>query len=64
MDNITLFTTRQDVMQAVLARLDVLIAWSKMQFKAKKSRSLTFSKGRQKQVKFEVANEEIPTVKE
>ena len=48
----------------LVARLDELITWSRMRFKAKKSRSLTFIKGRQKQVKFTIAGEEMPTVKE
>ena len=64
MDDITLLTKDQQVMQNVLSRLDQLITWSRMRFKAKKSRSLTFSKGRQKQVKFKIAGEEMPTVKE
>ena len=51
-------------MQNVLSRLDELITWSRMRFKAKKSRSLTFVKGRQKQIKFKIAGENMPTVKE
>ena len=64
MDDVTLLTQDQKTMQAVLSRLDELITWSRMRFKAKKSRSLTFVKGRQKQVKFRIAGEVIPTVKE
>ena len=64
MDDITLLTQDQHVMQNVLLRLDELITWSRMRFKAKKSRSLTFSKGRQKQKRFKIAGEDIPTVKE
>ena len=59
-----MLTQDQQVMQNVLSRLDELITWSRMRFKAKKSRSLTFSKGRQRQKKFKIAGEEIPTVKE
>ena len=55
---------KQKTMQKVLSRLDELISWSRMRFKAKKSRSLTFCKGRQKQVKFKIAGEYMPTVKE
>ena len=51
-------------MKKVLKRLDDLITWSRMRFKAKKSRSLTFVKGRQRQVKFVIAGERMPTVKE
>ena len=64
MDDIALLTQDQHVMQNVLSRLDELITWSRMRFKAKKSRSLTFSKGRQKQKRFNIAGEDIPTVKE
>ena len=35
-----------------------------MKFKAKKSRSLTFVKGRQIEAKFSIAGEKMPTVKE
>ena len=64
MDDVTLLTKDQKTMQKVLSRLDELISWSRMRFKAKKSRSLTFCKGRQKQVKFKIAGEYMPTVKE
>ena len=62
MDDVTLLTQDQETMRNVLSRLDELITWSRMRFKAKKSRSLTFSKGKQKQVKFTIAGETIPTV--
>ena len=52
MDDVTLLTQNQKMMEKVLARLDDLITWSRMRFKAKKSRSLTFVEGRQRQVKF------------
>ena len=51
-------------LKKVLARLDELITWSRMRFKAKKSRSLTFLKGRQRQCKFSIAGKNMPTVKE
>ena len=52
MDDVTLLTQNQKMMEKVLARLDDLITWSRMRFKAKKSRSLTFVEGGQRQVKF------------
>ena len=64
MYDVALLTKDQKTMQKVLSRLDELITWSRMRFKAKKSRSLTFCKGRQKQVKFKIAGEYMPTVKE
>ena len=64
MDDVTLLTKDQQAMKKVLARLDELITWSRMRFKAKKSRSLTFVKGRQRQYKFSIAGENMPTVKE
>lgn len=64
MDDITLLTRDADTMQCVLSRLDELITWSRMKFKAQKSRSLTFQKGRQTQRKFKIAGEEMPTVKD
>ena len=56
MDDVTLLTKDQQTMENVLARLDKLVTWSRMR--------LTFVKRRQKQVKFTVAGESMPTVKE
>ena len=64
MDDVTLLTKDQNSMNNVLNRLDQLITWSRMKFKAKKSRSLTFVKGRQIEAKFSIAGENMPTVKE
>ena len=64
MDDITLLTSEVDTMQNVLTQLDDLITWSRMKFKAKKSRSLTLHKGKQKQEKFTIAGEQMPTIKE
>ena len=60
----TILTKDVDIMQSVLTRLDELITWSGMKFKAKKSRSLTIHKGKQRQQKFTIAEEQIFTVKE
>ena len=49
MDDITLLTREVDTIQRILTQLNELITWSRMKFKAKKSRSLTLFKGNQKQ---------------
>ena len=64
MDDVTLLTRDVDTMQRVLTRLDELVTWSRMKFKARKSRSLTFCQGKQKQQKFTIAGEQMPTVKD
>ena len=64
MDDVTLLTRETETMQKVLNQLDELITWSRMKFKAKKSRSVTFHKGKQKQHKFTIAGEQMPTIKE
>ena len=46
----------------MLKRLDDLISWSRM--KAKKFRSCAFKKGKQKEVRYTIAGDSIPTVKE
>ena len=45
-------------------RLDQLIDWSQMKFKAKKSRSCTFRKGKHVEVRYTIAGEPIPTIRE
>ena len=64
MDDITALVRGESVTRKMLERLDKLIAWSRMKFKAKKSRSLTFRKGVQKEARFFIGGEPIPTVKE
>ena len=64
MDDITLLTRDAYTMQKVLDRLNDLISWSRMKFKAKKSRSVTLVRGRQKQQRFTIAGEQMPTVKD
>ena len=47
----------------MLERLDVLMAWCRMEFKPKKSRSLSVRKGKiDVMTIFTVANQQIPTV--
>ena len=64
MDDITVLSKDKEETRNILERLDELITWSRMKFKAKKSRSLTLVKGVQKEEKYLIGNEEIPTVKE
>ena len=64
MDDVTMITRKIDPMNNILKRLDELITWAGLKFKAKKSRSLTLVKGKQKEIKFEIAGESMPTVKE
>ena len=45
-------------------RQEDLIKWSRMKFKAKKSRSRTIASEKQKEVRYTIAGENIPTVKE
>ena len=62
--DITLLMKNFDAAKAVLERLEDLIKWSRMKFKAKKSGSCTTSDGKQKEVRFTIAGENILTVKE
>ena len=64
MDDIAVVSKAEKATHRMLARLDELIAWSRMKFKAKKSRSCTFRKGKQTEVRYTIAGEPIPTVKE
>lgn len=64
MDDITLLSKGPDAMLKGLMRLEELIRWARMKFKARKSRSLTFVKGVQKEIKYKIADEEMPTVRE
>ena len=64
MDDVTLLAKSPDEMDDVLERLNVLVRWSRMKFKAKKSRSLTFRNGKQVQRRFMIGGDRIPTLKE
>ena len=64
MDDIAIVSKRTSATEEILKRLDDLISWSRMRFKAKKSRSATFEKGRQKEMVYSIGGERIPTVKE
>ena len=64
MDDVTLITTEGEVMDKVLSRLDELVTWSRMKFKAKKSRSVSLKNGKQSKRKFKIAGEVMPTIEE
>ena len=64
MDDITLLTHSQSTMQATLLRLDELFTWARMCFKAKKSRSVTFMNGKQKEVNYQIAGESMSRIEE
>ena len=64
MDDVTLLTRKSSSMEAVLSRFDQLIIWARMKFKAKKSRSVTLVKGKQKECKYKIAGDTMPTVSE
>ena len=48
MDDVAVLSKRVDATIEILGRLDELKAWSRIRFKAKKSRNVTFVKGKQK----------------
>ncbi|KAL9976249.1 hypothetical protein ACROYT_G013521 [Oculina patagonica] len=64
MDDITVLAKSTNAANQILERLDELITWSRMKFKAKKARSCSFVKGKQKEIRFSVAGDTIPTVRE
>ena len=64
MDDIILSARGEEVTRRILERLDELIAWSRMKFKAKKSRSATLRKGVKREVRYFIGGQPIPTVKE
>ena len=64
MDDIAILTKTVPSMKKMLSRLDELITWARMKFRASKSRSVTFKDGKQRSVKFKVAGETMPTLAE
>ncbi|GFO33354.1 reverse transcriptase [Plakobranchus ocellatus] len=46
MDDTTIICSKEDETRRILTRLDVLMSWCRMEFKSKKSRSLSIRKGR------------------
>ena len=64
MDDTTVLSTQEDETRKVLQQLDDVIASARMNFKPKKSRSLSLRKGKVKPVSFTIASQNIPTVTE
>ena len=64
MDDITTLMKGEKTTRKLLGRLDELIEWSRMKFKAKKSRSLSIVEGKQRQTRFFIGGDPIPTMKE
>ena len=64
MDDITILTEETEDMKKILCRLDELISWARMQFKPKKSRSLTLKKGKQVGYIYTIGNEAMPTIQQ
>ncbi|GFO19623.1 reverse transcriptase [Plakobranchus ocellatus] len=63
MDDTTIICSKEDETRRVLTRLDVLMSWCRMEFKPKKSRSLSIRKGKvDEATTFIVAEQQIPTV--
>ena len=63
MDGTTIICSNEDVTCRMLERLDVLMAWCRVKFKPKKSRSLSVRKAKiDATTPFTVAKRQIPTV--
>ncbi|GFR91728.1 reverse transcriptase [Elysia marginata] len=63
MDDTTIICSKEEETRRMSARLDTLMAWCRMKFKPKKSRSLSIRKGKiEEAVTFTVAEKQIPTV--
>ncbi|GFO00046.1 reverse transcriptase [Plakobranchus ocellatus] len=62
MDDTTIICSKDET-RRMLTRLDVLMSWCRMEFKPKKSRSLSIRKGKVGEATtFTVAEQQIPTV--
>ena len=64
MNDIIVLAKCQEDANRVLRRVDQLITWTRMNFKAKKSRSCTIIRGKVKEIHYRIVGERIPTVKE
>ena len=64
MDDITILSQSSEITERGLARLQELVKWMGMKFKAKKCRSLSIKRGRVTQQLYNVNEERIPTLKE
>ncbi|KAK3761935.1 hypothetical protein RRG08_065149 [Elysia crispata] len=65
MDDTTIICTNNEETRRMLERLDVLMAWCRMKFKPKKSRSLSVRKGKiDATTTFTAANQQLPMVRQ
>ena len=65
MDDTTIIASEESEANAILGKLDDLIKWCRMQFKPKKSRSLSLRRGKvSKDTHFHIGGQRIPTVSE
>ena len=63
MDDTTIMCSTEEDTRRMLHRMGDLMAWCRMSFKPKKSRSLSLRKGKvDKTIEFQVASQNIPTV--
>ncbi|GFS07705.1 reverse transcriptase [Elysia marginata] len=63
MDDTTIICSKEEETRRMLALLDTLMAWCRMKFKPKKSRSLSIRNGKiEEAVTFTAAEQQIPTV--
>ncbi|GFN97278.1 reverse transcriptase [Plakobranchus ocellatus] len=63
MDDTTIICSKEDETRRMLMRLDVLMSWCRMEFKPKKSRSLSIRKRKvDEATTFTVAEQQIPTI--
>ncbi|GFN83892.1 reverse transcriptase [Plakobranchus ocellatus] len=63
MDDTTIICSKEDDTRRMLARLDDLMSWYRVEFKPKKSRSLSIRRGKvDEDTTFTVAEQQIPTV--
>ncbi|GFN77645.1 reverse transcriptase [Plakobranchus ocellatus] len=63
MDDTTIICFKEDETRRMLTRLGVLMSWCRMEFKPKKSRSLSIRKGKVGEATtFTLAEQQIPTV--
>ncbi|GFO00759.1 reverse transcriptase [Plakobranchus ocellatus] len=63
MDDTTIICSKEDETRRMLTRLDDLMSWCRMEFKPKRSRSLSIRRGKvDEATTFTVAEQQIPTV--
>ncbi|XP_041481795.1 uncharacterized protein LOC121428966 [Lytechinus variegatus] len=64
MDDLTIVSSNESQVDKGLRRLEEMVGWTRMRFKAKKSRSVSLRKGKVVEKRFCIGNEDIPQVSE